>query len=204
MRKSILWIIASRMLGLLCFFVVLFLLKKFNEYMGITAVASFVSFLTANIVIIVLYSLLLMLGELFKTLDFPMNFPFPIFNAAGGMLVAKFIINIFGFIDRSLDTNISPIFESYSILIYTIVMLVILVNGYMAFFRKIPEKEDEPEGYDKEEEAEPKKETKQDEMFEEEHPEAEINEKPKKKKPKKQAKKKTKPNKKPAKKKAKK
>jgi len=92
-NKTVLSVTLSRLISLLVFLVLLWIANiiSINNFTYL----QIVGFLNQNLEILIIFSLLLYLGELFFVFKFPLNIPAPIFNALGGFFLVKFIFKIF-------------------------------------------------------------------------------------------------------------
>lgn len=126
MKSSILRVTLSKLVGLMIFLIVLFILNALRFPNPIAKVI--VNFLNQNAWIIIIISLLLYLGELFELFVFPFNLPYPLFNAIGGSYLAIFIVKMIG------------LFSGFKFILYfgsiisLIVFLVVVIVGYMKIF----------------------------------------------------------------------
>ncbi|MBU1198018.1 hypothetical protein KJ765_05940 [Candidatus Micrarchaeota archaeon] len=91
-------------------------------------------FLNQNLLLLLGFSFLLYLGELFGVFPFPFNLPSPLFHALGGALFVYFVFNIMGLAEslsnRVFMHRLLPFME-WAILA---VFLIILLVGYAAIF----------------------------------------------------------------------
>jgi hypothetical protein len=135
MKKNIPGIILSKIFGILIFFVILYFLNRLqidNEMFVLWS-----GFLNNNAALFVVMSLVFMIAEIFFALNFPFNFPGPIFAAFASLMLVKFIFKIFVVIDSALKLNISSIFSSMMFMIYPLVFVLVIAGGYVTIFSKI-------------------------------------------------------------------
>ncbi len=108
---------------------------------------SILEFINANILIIILFTILFFLGEIFYLFNFPLSLPGPIFYAYGGYFLASFIFKIFYVIDYLTGKEILSIFKYAEPITLFLVFILILVFGIL----KILVKKDKKDGLKKEE-----------------------------------------------------
>ena len=135
MSKRPLKIIAGGLAGLLIFLILLAIanLVGFNNANYLDSI----NFLNSQIIVIILFSVLLTLGELFFAFKFPFNFPAPIFNVFGGVILTGFIFDV---IIRGLEfasINISFVLRILEIVTIVIVILAALIVGYVKVFSSV-------------------------------------------------------------------
>lgn len=134
--KSVVRIIAFRLLGLVLFLAMLFMLNILNPMIDYHLLNRIVQFLNTNVDLIVYMTIILLFGELFMMQSFPLNLPGPLLNAAGSLLVVTFVLRVFELVDSFIGKNIFHIFDQLSFLIYTVVFAVVLVAGYATIFTR--------------------------------------------------------------------
>jgi len=135
MEKSVLNVTISRLVGLIVFLVLLSVANVL--YFNSSIYLEIVSFLNAKILIIILFSLLLYLGELFFIFGFPFNFPSPIFNAFGGAILVGFIFDciILGVGFAGLD--LSFVLRILEIVVVILVFILAIIVGYVKVFSSV-------------------------------------------------------------------
>jgi hypothetical protein len=136
-KRSILGVIFSRLFGFLIFLVLLAVLNALN--IENIVLIKIVNFLNNNLMLIVLFSIFLFLGELLSIFVFPFNILYPIFNAVGGVFLLQFIFRIFDSIEIS---GAMPVLSFLEPGVYTFVILIVLIVGYVRIFMGlIPKRE---------------------------------------------------------------
>ena len=149
MKKGVLSVTFFRLIGLVVFLIILALANSFSWNNSIYL--QILEFLNQNIGIIILFSLLLYLGELFFLFEFPINTPAPLFNAFGGIFLVSFIFRIFYQIEEFVNQEVFSVFYNFLLLILLIVFFVILIFGYVKVFSRIERKENGKKEFKKEE-----------------------------------------------------
>jgi hypothetical protein len=131
---SIPWIIVSRLIGLVIFFIIVVVL--WNVQSDNAIIASVISFLVApvTIALIVIFSLLFLVGEVFLALNFPLNLPGPFLNALGSIFLISFLLQLLYLVDRIGDFVIFTLFKSLEPLLYVLVFFIVLIVQYVHLF----------------------------------------------------------------------
>ncbi len=134
--KNVVRIVSLRLLGLLFFLALLFMLGMLNSMMEYRLLDRIVQFLDHNVDLIVYMTFIFLFGDLFMLQSFPLNLPGPLLNAAGSLLVITFVLRVFELVDSVIGENIFHIFTRSSFLIYTVVFAVVLIAGYATVFTR--------------------------------------------------------------------
>jgi hypothetical protein len=132
--KSIPGIVASRILGLLIFLLLLYVASELSFVKNSSFNSQIVELLFQNIWLIALITIIFMFGDVFNALIFPLNLPGPIFNAVGSLFLLTLLFRILLFIDFLLGLGVFRLLDSFSFLIFPIVFVVVLVAGYFSIF----------------------------------------------------------------------
>ncbi len=131
-QQSIAGILLSRIVGIIVFLILLGLLNILAESVLHGAIfQQVVAFLNANVWLLILITVILLIGELFGALVFPLNLPAPIFSAIGSVFIVLFIFRVFDLAATISGVAVLRIFESFAYLIYPLVFLVVLIGGYI-------------------------------------------------------------------------
>jgi len=121
-KRTALGITISKVIGICIFLIVLAVLNSL-ELSGIGLAV--VQYLNMSLLSIIMFSILLYLGELFSIFPLPLNLPYPIFNAFGGVMLVNFL---FGLLDVIV---IIPFFTLIEPLVAIVVFVLALVVGYV-------------------------------------------------------------------------
>ncbi|NYT20844.1 MAG: hypothetical protein GKC07_03470 [Methanomicrobiales archaeon] len=138
-RHSPLRALVSGLIGIIIFLLVLVLFRFIADHTSWALFSGFVDLLSANAPLIIFFSVMFMIGDIFAAFSFPFNLPFPIFSAVGSVLLVTFIIRIIVFIDTFYAIGISPTLELVKLILYPLTIIVVLVAGYLSIaaqFRK--------------------------------------------------------------------
>ncbi len=132
----------SRGIGFLLFLIMLFIANMLLASIENPSYHQIVQFLNTNIGLIILFSLIFFVAELFDFFIFPFNLPAPLINAVGILFLLKFVYNSFGLVEALTQTQVFQIFRQLSSPIYLIVFLAVLIGGYISIFIRLARKEE--------------------------------------------------------------
>jgi len=135
-QKSVVWIVLSKIFGLICFFLLLYILNILTIYIKHPIFNTIVVFLNSNVSIIFVMAVIFMIADLFSALGFPLNLPYPFFSAFGSLFVAQFIFRGFALLDLIIKQNIFQGIALFSFIVYPIVFVIVLITGYIKLFKK--------------------------------------------------------------------
>ncbi len=133
-HSSIPWIITSRLIGLAIFFLVVVILQHLHT--GNPTLQSIASFLTspAIIALVVIFSLLFLVGEVFLALDFPLSLPGPFLNALGSTFLVSFLLRILYLVDTISHLTLFSLLQPLEPIIYLLVFFIVLIAQYVHVF----------------------------------------------------------------------
>lgn len=112
--RSLGWVFASRMIGIICFLTVLVLANILLCYIPVPVYHTAVALIDENFWVLVLIAILLLAGDVFMALAFPLNLPAPVFRAFGSVFCIAFLLKVILWIDGVASTDLYPIFWSLS------------------------------------------------------------------------------------------
>jgi hypothetical protein len=138
-HQSPLRALVSGLVGIIIFLLLLVLFRFIADHTSWPLFSGFVDLLIASAPLIIIFSVMLMIGDIFAAFSFPFNLPFPIFSAVGSVLLVSFIIRIIVFINTFYSVGISPALDLVKLMIYPLTIIVVLVAGYLSIaaqFRK--------------------------------------------------------------------
>jgi hypothetical protein len=147
-NKPLSWIFVSRMIGIICFLIVVVLANILIFYVPNPVYQSGVMFLNANFWLFILIAVIFLAADLFGAFPFPLNLPEPIIRAFGSVFCIALILLFFQWFDSIYGTTLYQFFWLTSFILVPIVFLIVLVSGYYEIMRKIwwqPKLEHEPE-----------------------------------------------------------
>jgi hypothetical protein len=131
------WVFISRMIGIISFLIVMVLANILAHYVSNPLFLDGVSFLNSNFWLLILIAIIILIGDLFSALPFPLNLPGPIIKAIGGVFGFAFILKVFQWVDGVTATNIFQGFLPLSFLIIPLIFLIILICGYYEILRQL-------------------------------------------------------------------
>jgi len=147
-NKPLSWIFVSRMIGIICFLIVVVLANILTFYVPNPVYQSGVMFLKANFWLFILIAIIFPAADLFGAFPFPLNLPAPIIRAFGSVFCIAFILIIFQWLDSIYGTKLYQFFWLTSFILVPIVFLIVLVSGYYEIMRHLwwqPKLDQEPE-----------------------------------------------------------
>jgi hypothetical protein len=129
--------LVSGLIGIIIFLLLLVLFRFFASHTSWALFSGFVDLLYANAPLIIFFSVMFMIGDIFATFSFPFNLPFPLFSAVGSVLLVTFIFNMIGFIDSFYSIGISPAFELVRLILYPLTIIIVLIAGYLSIAAQV-------------------------------------------------------------------
>jgi hypothetical protein len=147
-NKPLSWIFVSRMIGIICFLIVVVLANILIFYVPNPVYQSGVMFLNANFWLFILIAVIFMAADLFGAFPFPLNLPAPIIRAFGSVFCIAVILIIFQWLDSIYGTTLYQFFWLSSFILAPVVFLIVLASGYYEIMRQLwwqPKLEQEPE-----------------------------------------------------------
>lgn len=143
--RSIPWIIASRLLGIVIFLVVLAIARVAAATSGNGLFHTLVDFLYVNMALIIFIGILFLVAECFGVLLFPLNLPAPLFNALASIFLVSFIIRLLELVNGYYGLEIASVLDVLEVLLYPLLFILVLVVGYYEIFSNIGRDERKPE-----------------------------------------------------------
>jgi hypothetical protein len=135
--KSVVWIIFTRLVGLLLFLLLLYFLDYLKAYIDSSIYRQSVDFLKENIVLIVSMAVIYAAGEVFGSLMFPLDLPAPIIDAVASVFLVKFVFRILSFLGEITGESVFNVFSSFEAIVYPTVFILVLVFGYFSIFGRL-------------------------------------------------------------------
>ncbi len=139
--SSLGWIFVSRVIGILCFLIVMVLANILTYYVASPLYHSAVNFVNGEFWLLLFIAVIMMIADLFGTFSFPLNLPAPIIKAIGSVFVIAFILRVFSWVDTVTGTNFYEIFWLVSFLVIPLVFLFILFTGYYEIMRQLSQQQ---------------------------------------------------------------
>jgi hypothetical protein len=128
-REPLPWLILHRIIGIIIFLILVIVLNWLSGTTEIAPVRTIAAFLTDNFWLILLFSLVFLVADIFAALPFPVNIPAPFLNAGGAVLLVEFLVRIFLLVDELTGLAFFGIFAEFAPFIKAIVFVVVLVGG---------------------------------------------------------------------------
>jgi len=147
-NESLSSVFVSRMIGIICFLIVVVLANILLYYVSSPIYRTGVLFLNENFWLLMLISIILLVGDIFFAFPFPLNLPAPIIKAIGSVFLMAFLLHIFEWVDTVTVTRLTPLVWLLSFIIVPLVFFIVLISGYFEIMRQLcfeskPEKEGE-------------------------------------------------------------
>jgi hypothetical protein len=136
-KRSLGWVFVSRMIGIICFLIVVVLANILTYYVANPIYHSGVNFINGNFWLLVLIAVILLVADLFGAFPFPLNLPAPIIKAIGSVFCIAFILRVFQWVDTVTAMNLYPAFWFVSFLVVPLVFLIVLATGYFEIMRRL-------------------------------------------------------------------
>jgi hypothetical protein len=135
--KSLGWVFVSRMIGIICFLIVVVLANILRYYVENPIYHSGVTFINENFWLLGLIAVILLVADLFGAFPFPLNLPAPIIKAIGSVFCIAFILRVFQWVDTVTTMSFYPAFWLVSFLVVPLVFLIVLATGYFEIMRRL-------------------------------------------------------------------
>jgi hypothetical protein len=136
-NKSLGWVFVSRMIGIICFLIVVVLANILTYYVASPLYHSGVTFVNENFWLLLLIAVILLIADLFGAFPFPLNLPAPIVKAIGSVFCIAFLLRVFQWVDTIADTNLYQTFWLISFLVIPLVFLIVLATGYFEIMQRL-------------------------------------------------------------------
>lgn len=116
-QHSLGWVFVSRMIGIICFLIVVVLANILTFYVSNPLYHAGVDFLNLNFWLLILIGIIIFIADIFGALPFPMNLPAPIIKAIGSVFIIAFVLRVFEWVDSATGNNIYHYFWLLSFVI---------------------------------------------------------------------------------------
>ncbi len=134
-REPLPWVILRRITGIIIFLILVVVLNHLAGTTDIAPVRIIAAFLTDNFYLILLFSIVFLVADIFAALPFPVNIPAPFLNAGGAVLLVEFLVRVFLLADGLTGVAFFGIFAVYAPFIEAVVFVVVLVGGLAQIIR---------------------------------------------------------------------
>ena len=136
-KQSPMRIVLYDLVSFLVFLIILGILNASLDYFDNNILNEVVRLLNNNIWLILVFSIIFTIGEVFGALRFPSNLPAPIFNAIGSIFLLNFLFKIFGLVGKLSEIDTFDAVSNVFPLLYPIIFLLVLLGGYISIFANI-------------------------------------------------------------------
>lgn len=136
---SVGWVFVTRMIGIICFLIIVVLAKILTTYISPNSVFQKVidGVLLANFWLLLIIAIILFIADIFEAFSFPLNLPYPIIKAFGSIFCIAFILNVFQWIDGNFNTLLFQLFWWPSLILISLLFLIVLASGYLEIMRRL-------------------------------------------------------------------
>ncbi|ABS54752.1 hypothetical protein Mboo_0230 [Methanoregula boonei 6A8] len=124
------WVFVSRMIGIICFLIVVVLANILTFYIANPLYHAGVDFLNLNFWLLILIGIIIFIADIFGALPFPLNLPAPIIKAIGSVFIIAFVLRVFQWVDSTTGNDIYHYFWLLSFVIVPVVFIIVLLAGY--------------------------------------------------------------------------
>jgi hypothetical protein len=129
-QHSLGWVFVSRMIGIICFLIIVVLANILTYYVNSPLYHSGVDFLNLNFWLLLLIGIIIFVADIFGAFPFPLNLPAPVIKAIGSVFIIAFVLRVFEWVDSVTGNNIYHYFWLLSFVIVPIVFIIVLLAGY--------------------------------------------------------------------------
>jgi len=136
-KRSLGWVFISRMMGIICFLIVVVLANILTFYVSNPTYHAAVQFLNINFWLLLIIGIILFVGDIFRAFPFPLDLPYPVIKAIGSVFVIAFILRIFEWVDRITTNSLYHYFWLISFVIVPLVFIVVIISGYYEILNEL-------------------------------------------------------------------
>lgn len=129
-QRSLGWIFVSRMIGMICFLIIVVLANILTYYVLNPTYHAGVTFLNTNFWLLLIVGIILFVADIFSSFPFPLNLPYPVVKAIGSVFIIAFLLRVFEWVDQITGSNLYHFFWLLSFVIVPLVFIVVIVSGY--------------------------------------------------------------------------
>jgi len=136
---SVQWVFVSRMIGIICFLIVVVLAKILTTFISPDGIyyKAVEGILFANFWLLLLIAIVMFVADIFGAFPFPLNLPAPIIKAFGSIFCIAFILNVFRWVDISFGTTLFQLFWMPSLILIPLLFILVLATGYFEIMRRL-------------------------------------------------------------------
>ena len=141
-KKTPFWALVSGLVGIVVFLVALLVLKLIAGHTASPFLDGFVSLLFASTPVIIIFSVLFMVADVFSSFPLPANLPYPVFNAVASVLLVTFLISMLQYFNEYFALGFGGVLDTLTIILIPLVLVVVLIAGYVGIFTGLPVQEE--------------------------------------------------------------
>ncbi len=141
-KKTPFWALVSGLVGIVVFLVALLVLKFIAGHTASPFLDGFVSLLFASTPVIIIFSVLFMVADVFSSFPLPANLPYPVFNAVASVLLVTFLISMLQYFNEYFALGFGGVLDTLTIILIPLVLVVVLIAGYVGIFTGLPVQEE--------------------------------------------------------------
>ncbi|MDD3092079.1 MAG: hypothetical protein PHG80_10655 [Methanoregulaceae archaeon] len=141
-KKTPFWALVSGLVGIVVFLVALLVLRFIAGHTASPFLDGFVSLLFASTPVIIIFSVLFMVADVFSSFPLPANLPFPVFNAVASVLLVAFLISMLQYFNEYFALGFGGVLDTLTIILIPLVLVVVLIAGYVGIFTGLPVQEE--------------------------------------------------------------
>ena len=131
-------LLINRVAAFVVFLLLIIVINILVRYIDFPFFYDIVVFINNSVVIIGIIALVMVLGEVFMMLEFPLNLLGPISTAIGALLIISFIFsNVFSFLIGIGSLELDIPFAQIGLVISILVFLVIIISGYYGIIKEV-------------------------------------------------------------------
>ena len=120
----------SKAIGFVIFLILLAIANLLINFIHNSMYVDTVNFVDMNLLLITTFTIILLIGEIFEVLVFPFNLPGPLFSAVGGIIIVRFLINVFSMMNSMLNLGLNWEFDFVYYIVSIIVFIFVIILGY--------------------------------------------------------------------------
>lgn len=136
-ERSLGWVFVTRMIGIICFLIVIVLANILVNFIDLGIYPDAVKFLNADFWLLLLIGIILFVADIFSAFPFPLDLPAPVIRAIGSVFVIAFVLRVFEWVDRLTGNDLYHFFWLLSFVVVPIVFLLVLITGYYEIIRRL-------------------------------------------------------------------
>jgi uncharacterized membrane protein len=136
-KKPLSWVFVSRMIGIICFLIIVVLANILTYYITNSLYNAGVTFLNDNFWLLIIIVVVLLAADISDAFSFPFNLPAPLIRAIGSVFLILFVLRVIQFVDNNALTNFYTPSWYLAFLIVPLVFLVVLISGYYTILRQL-------------------------------------------------------------------